>query len=320
MTKLPSMPLYVDDYEADTAHLTPEEDGIYNRLMRLCWRSPNCMVPDDQTWLMRKLRVGQECWDRSCVAVIEEFFSRQSGKIFQKRQREEYMHVSAMVDARKASGSKGGRAKSRKSKYLDASNTTYLPEANDKQTNAFALATTTTTTTTSSYPSDTQKEEEGAREISGLKEEPPDPFLNRVVEAVGLADSSLPRFWIGQSAADHVKAWITAHGLTEDEVVAEVAKSRTKNADPPHGPKALDRWMAQAGAAKQSAGTIKATKTTDTPAKAPVSPEDRLQFFAKWVKDTSQYMAPSTISNTLRDALLSQKMVTVEDLRVRGIR
>ena len=165
-----------------------------------------------------------------------------------------------------------------------------------------------------------KKEEEGAREISGLKEEPPDPFLIRVIEAVGLAGRDLPRFWIGQPATDHVRAWITAHGLTEDEVVVEVAKSRTKNADPPDGPKALDRWMAQAGAAKQSAGTIKATKATDTPAKAPVSPEDRLQFFARWVKDTSQFMAPSTISNTLRDDLLISKMVTTEDLRARGIR
>ena len=153
-----------------------------------------------------------------------------------------------------------------------------------------------------------------------MKEEPPDPFLIRVIEAVGLAGRDLPRFWIGQPATDHVRAWITAHGLTEDEVVVEVAKSRTKNADPPDGPKALDRWMAQAGAAKQSAGTIKATKATDPPAKAPVSPEDRLEFYANWIKDTSQFMAPSTISNTLRDDLLISKMVTKEDLRARGIR
>ena len=94
-----------------------------------------------------------------------------------------------------------------------------------------------------------------------MKEEPPDPFLIRVIEAVGLAGRDLPRFWIGQPATDHVRAWITAHGLTEDEVVVEVAKSRTKNADPPDGPKALDPWMAQAGAAKQSAGTIKARRS-----------------------------------------------------------
>lgn len=85
MTELPSMPLYVDDYEADTAHLTPEEDGIYNRLLRLCWRSPECMVPDDETWLRRKLRVDQACWERACLPVIEEFFTCKNGFISHRK-------------------------------------------------------------------------------------------------------------------------------------------------------------------------------------------------------------------------------------------
>lgn len=33
---LPYFPLYVDDYEADTPHLTLEEDGAFSRLLRLC--------------------------------------------------------------------------------------------------------------------------------------------------------------------------------------------------------------------------------------------------------------------------------------------
>lgn len=33
------MPLYVADWDADTRHLTPEEDGCYGRLVRFYWRN-----------------------------------------------------------------------------------------------------------------------------------------------------------------------------------------------------------------------------------------------------------------------------------------
>ena len=35
MSQLPYFPLYPTDFEADTSHLTLEEDGAYNRLLRL---------------------------------------------------------------------------------------------------------------------------------------------------------------------------------------------------------------------------------------------------------------------------------------------
>ncbi|MCP5097247.1 MAG: YdaU family protein, partial [Chloroflexi bacterium] len=34
---LPYFPMYPTDFEADTSHLTLEEDGAYNRLLRLMW-------------------------------------------------------------------------------------------------------------------------------------------------------------------------------------------------------------------------------------------------------------------------------------------
>ena len=35
MSDIPYLPLYVNDFEGDTAHLSLEEDGAYNRLIRL---------------------------------------------------------------------------------------------------------------------------------------------------------------------------------------------------------------------------------------------------------------------------------------------
>lgn len=99
----------------------------------------------------------------------------------------------------------------------------------------------------------------------GFSEEGQDPLLSRVAEAVGLTEATLSRFWIGDQASAHVRAWIAAHGLTEEEVVAEAAKSRTKNPEPPDGPKGLDRWMEQAGTAKREAGKVKARTTAAAP-------------------------------------------------------
>lgn len=306
MTKLPSMPLYVDDFEAATSHLTPEEDGIYNRLLRLCWRSPDCMVPDDDGWLMRRLRLDVDTFERVARSVIAEFFTRQNGRIFQKRQRQEFLHVTALVKKRKESGSKGGRSKALKAKDIDPSKASDLPEANDKQNGGEPLAPTPTSTTT------VLKEEEGARAREA-------DFLISVREAVGIDPADVPRFWTGPQAAEHLERW-KAMGLTEAEVIAEAKASRAKNPDPPDGPKALDRWMEQAVKAKTAAtAPLPEGGKAQAAAKAPMSPEKRLEFFAEMINGPG-HVPPSMITNTVRDALLAAKLVTPEKMRERGIR
>lgn len=66
----PYIPLYVDDYDAATAHLTPAEDGVYMRLMRLCWRTPGCSLPLDPIHLATQIRAPVEI----VRAMLAEFF------------------------------------------------------------------------------------------------------------------------------------------------------------------------------------------------------------------------------------------------------
>lgn len=113
---IPYIPLYVADYEADTAHLSLEEDGAYNRLLRLCWRTPGCSLPDDHSWIMRRLRVDQETFQRAVLPVLDEFFvvektGRGSGeaRLMSPRLREEYKRVNATSKKRAEAGRKGGR-------------------------------------------------------------------------------------------------------------------------------------------------------------------------------------------------------------------
>jgi uncharacterized protein YdaU (DUF1376 family) len=114
MGGLPFLPLYVDDYEAATAHLSPLEDGIYMRLLRLLWRSPGCSIPDNQHWVMRHLRVDSAVYVEVVHPLILEFFTRKNGKIYQRRLMSEWQRSMALGEKRSAAGKQAAIAKSLK--------------------------------------------------------------------------------------------------------------------------------------------------------------------------------------------------------------
>ena len=127
MSTHPYLPLYVDDYEAATAHLTAAEDGIYSRLLRLCWRTPGCSLPNDDAWIARKIRLSAAEFAKVAKPVIEEFFSVQRGRLVQKRLKAEYENISRKKSARVNAGKMGGAAKALKTKRIAPSNATVLP-------------------------------------------------------------------------------------------------------------------------------------------------------------------------------------------------
>ena len=127
MTTHPYLPLYVDDYDAATAHLTAAEDGVYSRLLRLCWRTPGCSLPNDDAWIARKIRLSAAEFSKVAKPVIEEFFSVQRGRLVQKRLKAEYENISRKKSARVNAGKMGGAAKALKTKETASSNATDLP-------------------------------------------------------------------------------------------------------------------------------------------------------------------------------------------------
>lgn len=106
---LPYFPLYPTDFEADTSHLTLEEDGAYNRLLRLMWMTPGCSLPDDKAWLMRRMRVDSETMERVIWPVIDEFMTRKSGRIFSPRLVAEFKKADETSKRRSDAGKRGGR-------------------------------------------------------------------------------------------------------------------------------------------------------------------------------------------------------------------
>lgn len=109
MSGLPYFPLYPTDFEADTSHLTLEEDGAYNRLLRLMWMTPGCSLPDDDAWIMRRMRCDAETFARVVAPVLAEFFSRAKGRVFSPRLSREFDAASGTHAKRVESGKKGGR-------------------------------------------------------------------------------------------------------------------------------------------------------------------------------------------------------------------
>ena len=108
---IPYIPLYVADYEADTAHLSLEEDGAYLRLLRLCWRTPGCSVPADPKWIMRKMRVSADDYYRVVEPLIDEFFTRGLDRVFSARLQAESERINDTHKKRSDAGKRGNEKK-----------------------------------------------------------------------------------------------------------------------------------------------------------------------------------------------------------------
>lgn len=254
MSDLPSMPYYVDDFEADTPHLGLEEDGAYNRLLRLCWRSPECSIPDDPAWIQRRMRVDVDTYNRVVAPLLTEFFSRDKGRIWQKRQRQEYTYVTAMVSRRKEAGAKGGYAKSLRRKEIDPSNTTVLPVANVWQKPSKPLASTSTSTSTSSK----EKREAIASpktKASRLSPEwqlPPDWAAWATAQGLQNPPTEADRFrdyWIAVSGAKGVKAdWLaTWRNWVRKAIDDQAARTKPTQSEPKPDPKHGDEKIGSTG-------------------------------------------------------------------------
>lgn len=149
-----------------------------------------------------------------------------------------------------------------------------------------------------------------------------DRFFEELLGALGFAtDATLPTWWQGWPARLHVRRWIDDLGLSEDRIIEIATETRNDHPNPPDGPKALDRFMERAAQrdAKTSAGSVNAKRSRKAKGTPPPSPDELAAFYADLV-NSDRFLPPSTISNTLRDAMLARGLVTVERLAQRGVR
>lgn len=86
--RLSWMPLYVQDYNESTDHLTCEQDGAYGRLLRRMWVRGD--LPNDDGYLARICGVTRTRWIRRISpAIMPLMFITDDGAISQKRLQKE---------------------------------------------------------------------------------------------------------------------------------------------------------------------------------------------------------------------------------------
>jgi len=88
--RLPYMPLWVDDYQRDTRHLTTEEHGAYLMLLMAAWSSPSNTLADDDEMLARIAGLSSARWMKM-KSIIMAFwtFDGRSKRWGQKRLKKE---------------------------------------------------------------------------------------------------------------------------------------------------------------------------------------------------------------------------------------
>jgi len=163
-----------------------------------------------------------------------------------------------------------------------------------------------------------EEEDAQAREINF------DHFFSELLKALGIdPNGTLPAWWQGWPAKTHVRRWINDLGLTEDRIIETATETRRDHPAPPDGPKALDRAMERA--AKRDAQLAAASAKAPTGKRQPKRTEgtrpsaDELAAFYADMVNSVRFLPANTISNTIRDAMLSRGLVTPERLRARGV-
>jgi uncharacterized protein YdaU (DUF1376 family) len=101
---------FVSDFDADTHWLSAAEAGAYLRLLMLAWRTPECSIPIEASWIKKRLRITSEAEFASYETVLAEFWQIKDGRFHNKRLTEEYKASVARYKAVK----KGGEANAKR--------------------------------------------------------------------------------------------------------------------------------------------------------------------------------------------------------------
>lgn len=113
MADFPALPLFTDAYIADTQHLTNEEHGVYLRLLMFAWRSPGCVLPDNDKRLAIMVGVTPTVWKR-LKPVVMDFWTLENGCWTQKRLKFQRKYVESITEKKRAAGKASAKAKSLK--------------------------------------------------------------------------------------------------------------------------------------------------------------------------------------------------------------
>jgi hypothetical protein len=152
-----------------------------------------------------------------------------------------------------------------------------------------------------------------------------DDFFGTLLQALGLdADQALPAWWQGWPARQHVQRWIDHLGMSQDQILAVARETREAHPAPPDGPKALDRAMERAvrrdaDAANQATASGRNPKRQRKRDATPRPSDDQLAAFYAGMVNSDAYLPVNAISGAMCGLMLARKLVTPDQLRLRGV-
>lgn len=145
MAKFPSLPLFTDALIADTFHLDDAEFGRYIRLLMVAWRSPGTLIPNDPTWISKRMGISPLEYGQKVAPLILQYFTPcdSDAMLMQKRMRKEYEYLEKASRAGKIGAEKRwekeravenkGKTPMRSSCDLDAKSMTPTPTPTPKE-------------------------------------------------------------------------------------------------------------------------------------------------------------------------------------------
>ena len=101
MSKPSHIPVFPDAYLRDNFRLTLEQHGLFLMLMMEAWNSPDCSLPDNEKDLAKIAGITPARFRKISPEVLEKW-TRDGGRIYQKRLLKEWRYVREKSAKRKA--------------------------------------------------------------------------------------------------------------------------------------------------------------------------------------------------------------------------
>jgi uncharacterized protein YdaU (DUF1376 family) len=123
------MPLYIEKFLADTAHLTAAQCGALINLLCAMWRSDDGTLPDDAEMLTRISKVHPPHWNRTWKA-IKSLFDIDGDRVTNPDLQRELGMANAKIVTNRAAGALGGRTTKWKRTLRPVDNSIHTPTMN----------------------------------------------------------------------------------------------------------------------------------------------------------------------------------------------
>lgn len=159
------------------------------------------------------------------------------------------------------------------------------------------------------------REEERAHPPAPAQGEPTfvvgEDLLDELIRIAGHdPDGTLPSWWQGDRARDHVAGWAAKYGFSAPRILAVARQSRTGHDQPADGPKAFDKAM------KRSFESGSAP-TKDDPNRQR-SPDEICEYFAGLINGTG-FLPANCPSTSWVNEILKRGLVTPARMKERGL-